>query len=57
MTDFEDVASMEGGEYKLLPEDLPAYQIYQCNEDWTELCIRPLAAGELNDRLGVHPDD
>ena len=57
MTDFEDVASMEGGEYKMLPEDLPAYQIYQCDEDWTELCIRPLAAGELNDRLGVHPED
>jgi hypothetical protein len=57
MTDFEDVASMEGGEYKMLPEDLPAYQIYQCSEDWTELCIRPLAAGELNDRLGVHPED
>ena len=57
MSDFEDVASMEGGEYKLLPEDLPAYQIYQCDEDWTELCIRPLAAGELNDRLGVHPED
>jgi hypothetical protein len=57
MSDFEDVASMEGGEYKMLPEDLPAYQIYQCDEDWTELCIRPLAAGELNDRLGVHPED
>jgi hypothetical protein len=58
MSDFEDVASMEGGEYKILPEDLPAYQIYQCSEDdWTELCIRPLAAGELNGRLGVHPDD
>ncbi len=57
MTDFEDVASMEGGEYKMLPDDLPAYQIYQCDEDWTELCIRPLAAGELNDRLGVHPED
>ena len=57
MTDFEDVASMEEGDYKMLPEDLPAYQIYQCNEDWTELCIRPLAADELNDRLGVHPDD
>jgi hypothetical protein len=57
MTDFEDVASMEGGEYKMLPEDLPAYQIYQCSEDWTELCIRQLAAGELNDQLGVHPED
>jgi hypothetical protein len=57
MTDFEDVASMEEGDYKMLSEDLPAYQIYQCSEDWTKLCIRPLAAGELNDRLGVHPED
>ncbi len=57
MTDFEDVASMEAGDYPVQPEDLPAYQIYQCSEDWTKLCIRPLAAGELNDRLGVHPQN
>jgi hypothetical protein len=57
MTDFEDVASMEAGDYQVQPEDLPAYQIYQCSDDWTGLCIRPLAAGELNDRLGVHSND
>jgi len=57
MTDFEDVASMEAGDYQVQSEDLPAYQIYQCSEDWTKLCIRPLAAGELNDRLGVHPEN
>jgi hypothetical protein len=57
MTDFEDVASMEAGDYQVEPEDLPAYQIYQCSEDWTELCIRPLAAGELNDRLGIHTEN
>jgi hypothetical protein len=57
MSDFEDVASMEAGDYQVRPEDLPAYQIYQCSEDWAELCIRPLAAGELNDRLGVHRDN
>jgi hypothetical protein len=57
MTDFEDVASMEAGDYQVQPEDLPAYQIYQCSEDWTKLCIRRLAAGELNDQLGVHPDN
>ena len=57
MSDFEDVASMEAGDYQMQPEDLPAYQIYQCSEDWTRLCIRPLAAGELNDRLGVHPEN
>jgi hypothetical protein len=57
MTDFEDVASMEAGDYQVQSEDLPAYQIYQCSEDWTKLCIRALAAGELNDRLGVHPEN
>jgi hypothetical protein len=57
MSDFEDVASMEAGDYQMQPEDLPAYQIYQCSEDWTRLCIRPLEAGELNDRLGVHPEN
>jgi hypothetical protein len=57
MTDFEDVASMEAGDYQVQSEDLPAYQIYQCSEDWTRLCIRLLAAGELNDRLGVHPEN
>jgi hypothetical protein len=57
MTDFEDVASMEAGDYQVQPDDLPAYQIYQCSEDWTKLCIRALAAGELNDRLGVHPEN
>jgi len=56
MTDFEDVASMEAGDYQVQSEDLPAYQIYQCSKDWTKLCIRPLAAGELNDRLGMHPE-
>ena len=55
MSDFEDVASMEAGDYKVQPEDLPAYQIYQCSEDWTKLCIRPLEGGELNDQLGLHP--
>jgi len=36
---------------------LPAYQVYQCSQDGKRLCIRPLEAGEMNDRLGVHPDD
>jgi hypothetical protein len=47
---------MEEGDYTVQAEDLPAYQIYQCREDWTELCIRPLAVGESNDRLGIHPE-
>src|ERR1700758_1255211 len=56
MSDFEDVGSMEEGDYEVQPEDLPAYQIFQCSEDWTELCIRSLEGGELNDQLGVHPN-
>lgn len=56
MMDSSDTASMEEGDYTVQAEDLPAYQIYQCREDWTELCIRPLAEGESNDRLGIHPE-
>jgi hypothetical protein len=56
MTEGSDPASMEEGDYTLQAKDLPAYQVYQCSEDWTKLCIRPLEEGEDNDRLGVHPD-
>jgi hypothetical protein len=55
MTNSEDTASMEEGTYTVRAEDLPAYQIYQCSQDWTVLCIRLLAEDEDNDRLGVHP--
>ncbi|MFZ3218133.1 MAG: hypothetical protein WA192_18905 [Candidatus Acidiferrales bacterium] len=50
-------AAMEDGSYQVRPEDLPAYQLYQCSADGQQLCIRPLVAGERNDRAGVHPDD
>jgi hypothetical protein len=56
MSDYDLVVDMEDGTYEVQPEDLPAYQLYQCSDDGTKLCIRPLAAGEENDRLGVHPD-
>ncbi len=46
----------EQGVYVVQPEDLPLYQVYQCNEDGTWLCITSLRAGEQNDLLGVHPD-
>jgi hypothetical protein len=47
---------MEAGEYVVQPRDLPMTQIYQCDEhDWTRLCVRQLAAGEANGRLGYHP--
>jgi hypothetical protein len=47
---------MEAGEYVVQPSDLPMAQVYQCDEnDLTHLCIRQLAAGETNGRLGYHP--
>jgi hypothetical protein len=49
-----EVEAMEKGNYIVRPEDLPAYQIYQCSADFADLCIRKLEAGEKNDRLGVH---
>lgn len=52
----EDMGSMEAGDYEVQEADLPAYQIYQCSERVTDLCIRRLEAGEDNDRLGIHPN-
>jgi hypothetical protein len=56
-TDDSDASQqMEAGEYVVQPGDLPMAQIYQCDErDLTRLCVRELAAGELNGRLGYHP--
>ena len=57
MYSFDSAVNMEDGFYEVQPEDLPAYQVYQCSPDGKKLCIRPLQAGEMNDRLGVHPDE
>jgi hypothetical protein len=56
MTYFEDTSDMEDGAYEVTPEDLPAWQVYQCIESGADLCIAPLRAGQMNDELGVHPD-
>ncbi len=57
VTDDSDTSQqMEAGEYVVQPSDLPLAHIYQCkDEDLTQLCIRQLAAGEINGRLGYHP--
>jgi hypothetical protein len=57
LSDYGLAVDMENGEYAVQPEDLPVYQIYQCSISGKDLCIRLLAAGEDNDRLGVHPDE
>jgi hypothetical protein len=57
LSHYDDAVDMENGEYTVQPEDLPVYQVYQCSASGTELCIRPLTAGEDNDRTGIHPED
>jgi hypothetical protein len=57
MLSFDDAVNMEDGSYEMQPEDLPAYQVYQCSANQKQLCIRPLEAGEMNDDLGIHPDE
>src|SRR5271170_1174955 len=57
MQSYDAAVNMEDGSYEVQPQDLPAYQVYQCSPDGKKLCIRPLAAGEMNDDLGVHPDE
>jgi hypothetical protein len=55
MSSFDSVPDMEDGTYEVQPEDLPAYQLYQCSPSGKDLCIRPLEAGEENNRLGIEP--
>jgi hypothetical protein len=53
---YDDSGEMQSGEYEVQDEDLPMKEIYQCDvKDLTKLCIRDLAAGELNGRLGYKP--
>ncbi len=49
LTDFDSTAEMEEGSYEVQDEDLPVYQVNRCSKSGDELCIRPLASGELND--------
>jgi hypothetical protein len=46
---------IEVGEYVVQPSDLPIYQIFQCDLNMTELCMRELVPGEKNGRVGLHP--
>jgi hypothetical protein len=48
--------AMSDGKYVVQPADLPMAQIYQCDEnDPSKLCIRQLAAGEVNGRISYQP--
>jgi hypothetical protein len=57
LNDYDRVVDLEDGDYTVEPQDLPAYQVYQCTVSGTVLCVRPLEAGEDNDETGVHSVD
>ncbi len=43
-----DSEKLEEGSYRVLPRDVPLYQIYPCGPRITDLCMRALKAGEIN---------
>jgi hypothetical protein len=49
----EAADAIESGEYVVQPADLPMFQIYQCNADMVELCMRELPSGEKNGSIGL----
>jgi hypothetical protein len=54
----DDNEDMQSGEYTIQERDLPIVEIYQCDaKDLTQLCMRDLAAGEKNGRVGYKPPD
>lgn len=48
LTDFDLAVSTESGDYKVQPRDLPAYQVYDCDDAGDKLCIAALRVGEEN---------
>jgi hypothetical protein len=52
---FDDTDAIESGTYIVQPQDLPMFQIFQCQRDLIGLCMRQLDAGERNGRVGYHP--
>jgi hypothetical protein len=54
MGDYGLAVDMEEGHYVVQPQDLPSYQVYQCTQSGTVLCVVPLVAGEENDAMGVY---
>jgi hypothetical protein len=57
MADDKMTAEMEEGSYTVRPQDLPAWQLYQCSLAQTDLCIAPAIPDDDNDSPGVHPLD
>jgi hypothetical protein len=54
IADYGTATDTEDGTYEVQPQDLPMYQVYQCTETGRVLCVRPLRAGEQNNRTGAY---
>jgi hypothetical protein len=53
----DDANDMQGGDYEIQQADLPLKLLYQCDrDDWTKLCLRDLAAGDITGKFGFRPD-
>ncbi len=53
LMEHDAVLQMETGKYVLKPQDLPAYQLYECDNRGSELCLHALSAGELNNAVAA----
>jgi hypothetical protein len=47
---YADVDAVASGAYVVQPRDLPVYLIYPCSSDVSEICDRPLQAGESSEK-------
>jgi hypothetical protein len=55
VANFATADALQTGQYVVRQQDLPMVQIYQCDLSMTRLCMRELAAGEVNGRYGIQP--
>jgi len=55
MADYDDVASVETGEYMVQAADLPAFLVYLCGPEQQQVCSHQLHEGEVIDSVAsVH---
>jgi len=55
MADYDDVASVETGEYMVQAGDLPAFLVYLCGPEQQQVCSHELHEGEVIDAVAsVH---
>jgi len=55
LANFQSADEIESGTYVVQPQDVPLFEIYQCNLNLTDLCMRELTAGDTNGAIGVRP--